>query len=126
MATREGLRWATRATMWRCRRIGTRIRGAGIRVVDGGLEPDSGMVKVVPDRYGGDASHGRVLDRSVRRSRAAWHPGGAGECAAHQKRTRAKNRWAGMPMADKTAHLRAAARRLPTGAGDGKPAHDLA
>src|SRR5260370_37283735 len=84
------------------------------------------MVTVVPDRYGGDASHGRVLDRSVRRSRAAWHPGGAGECAAHQKRTRAKNRCAGMPMADETGHLQAATGLLPAAAGDGKYAHDLA
>src|SRR5580704_2591683 len=84
------------------------------------------MVQVVPDRYGGHASHGCVLDRAVRRSRAAWHPGGAGEWAAHQKRPRTKNRCAGMPMADETAHLRTAARLLPAGAGDGKRAHDLA
>ena len=42
--------------------------GAGVRVLDGGPEPDGGMVKVVPDRYGGDAGHGSVLDRAVRRS----------------------------------------------------------
>src|SRR5580700_1016513 len=71
------------------------------------------MVKVVPDRYGGHASHGRILDRAVRRSRAAWHPGGAGECAAHQKRAGTKNRCAGMPMADEIAYLRTTGRLLP-------------
>ena len=48
----------------------------GIRVLDGSPESDGGMVKVVPDRYSGHASHGRVLDCAVRRTRAARHPSG--------------------------------------------------
>jgi len=39
--------------------------GAEVRVLDGSPGRDGGMVKVVPDRHGGHAGHGCVLDRAV-------------------------------------------------------------
>src|SRR6266542_4413018 len=114
-----------RAILWPCRGSGCES-GAGIWLLDGSSERDGGMVEVVPDRYGGDAGNRSVLDRAVRRSRTAWHPGGTGERAAHQKCAGVKDRCAGMPVADEVAHLRTDARFVPTTAGHGIPADNLA
>ena len=67
-----------------------------------------------------------LLDCPLRRSRTAWDPRGAGQRTAHQKRARAEDRRAGMPVADEIAHLRTVARFLPPAAGYVIRAHDLA
>ena len=67
-----------------------------------------------------------AMDRAVRHSRTARHPGGTGERTAHEKCPGSKDRCAGMSVADETAHIRTDARFVPATAGYGIRADDLA
>src|SRR5258708_37470675 len=84
------------------------------------------MVAAVWHQKRGAAVHGSVLDSGVRRIRAVWLGGLAGECAGHQEFAWQEERRTGKSMAVKAAHLRIIEKIVPAGAGDSRSSHVLA